>query len=206
MSWYDAAAFCNLLTMADDSIADNQQVYYSDSALTTPYTKAHAAGQDLVHVDWDKKGYRLPTEAEWEYAGRYIDGTDWNGGNHVSGDTSAPYGTSTVIDDYAWYIGNNSGNPGDPTYGSKVVGQKTANALGLKDMSGNVWELCYDWGGYSGGSVTDPRGSNIDVYRVIRGGSWYNSANALQLGDRSNYTSPSRTYRSIGFRLCRTAD
>jgi formylglycine-generating enzyme required for sulfatase activity len=135
VNWYDAAAFCNLLTKADDSIADTQQVYYSEAGLETAYTKANAANDDDVYVDWDKTGYRLPTEAEWEYSARYIDGTSWNGGDHVSG---GPVYTDETdpdkVGDYAWYSGNSTAT-------TQEVGQKTVNALGLRDMTGNVYDV-----------------------------------------------------------------
>ncbi len=203
VNWYDAAAFCNLLTVADSSVDNSGQVYYSNDELTNPYTKANAAANASVHVDWSKKGYRLPTEAEWEYAARYIGGTSWNGGDHVSG---GPVYTNSTVGDYAWYSGNNSGSAGEPTYGNKEVGQKLPNALGLKDMSGNVYEWCYDWHDtYSGESVTDPRGSESGWAREIRGGSWSFIEDYLQLCYRY-YNTPDGLYNRIGFRLCRTAD
>jgi formylglycine-generating enzyme required for sulfatase activity len=197
VNWYDAVAFCNLLTQSDDSIADSEQVYYSDAGLNAAYTKTNASNSDAVYVDWSKTGYRLPTEAEWEYAARYIDVTNWNGGDHVSG---GPVHTDASIGDYAWYDGNNSPN------GSKEVGQKTANALGLRDMSGNVYEWCYDWyDDYSGGSETDPSGPTSGSGRVFRGGFWSNSGDSLRCASRS-FITPSVRSNYIGFRLCRTAD
>ncbi len=207
VNWYDAAAFCNLLTQADDSITDTEQVYYSDAGLTTDYTKADAASSAAVYVDWSKNGYRLPTEAEWEYAARYIDGTNWNGGDHVSG---GPVYTDETdpdkISDYAWYSGNNSGSSGDPTFGTKEAGLKTANALGLRDMSGNVYEWCYDWhAAYSGGSETDPSGPESGGYRVGRGCNWEDSSEYLCCASREVFN-PSLRGNYVGFRLCRTAD
>lgn len=204
VNWYDAVAFCNRLTEADSSIASSERVYYSDAGLTTAYTQANATSSAAVYVDWTKKGYRLPTEAEWEYAARYIDGTNWNGGDHVSG---GPIYTDETdpdkVGDYAWYDGNN-GASGTPEYGTKDVGQKTANALGLRDMSGNVYEWCYDWhAAYSDSSETDPIGPASGSYRVIRGGRWYYSGLYLRCAYRS-IISPSYRYSYIGFRLCRT--
>ncbi len=102
--------------------------------------------------------YRLPTEAEWEYAARA--GTT----------TRLSYGDDpgyTKLGDYAWY----SANTANTTH---PVGQKLANAWGLYDMAGNVWEWCLDWTGtYPGGSVTDPRGPASGSGRVVRGGGWW---------------------------------
>ena len=215
VNWFDAIAFCNLLTVADDSIADTQQVYYSDAGLTTTYTKANAASGNDVYVDWDKTGYRLPTEAEWEYTARYIDGTSWNHGNHASGDkeyachdeASCSHGLASDdrIGEYAWWLNDNSSE------GTKEVGQKTANDLKLRDMSGNVFEWCFDWHDlYSGGSKTDPIGpsSSSSSSRVIRGGVWDGAAIHLPCAYRLNYAPSERSISEdhIGLRLCMTAD
>ena len=125
--------------------------------------------------------YRLPTEAEWEYAAR-------------AGTTGARHGE---LDSIAW----SSGNSGRTTH---PVGQKRANAWGLHDMLGNVWEWTADWyGDYPSGTVTDPRGSSTGSRRVYRGGSWYAYAGYVRSANRTIYSPDARLY-SIGFRLVRT--
>jgi len=110
----------------------------------------------------DGRRYRLPTEAEWEYAAR-------------AGSREARYGN---VDDIGWY----SGNSGSQTH---PVGQKQPNAWGLYDMLGNVLEWCQDrYGPYSAGAVTDPQGPRSGQYRVMRGGSWYVDARFLRAPDR----------------------
>ena len=127
--------------------------------------------------------FRLPTEAEWEFAAR--------GGNSSQG---YKYAGSNTIDDVAWYISNSS-------YKSNPVGAKSPNELGLYDMSGNVWEWCEDWyGSYSSSSQTDPVGPSSGSYRVLRGGSWGNSAGDCRVSLRSN-DSPSRRRLNDGLRL-----
>ncbi|OWY26088.1 hypothetical protein C7N43_36220 [Sphingobacteriales bacterium UPWRP_1] len=124
------------------------------------------------------KNYRLPTEAEWEYAAR--------GGNKNKG---YKYAGSNDIDRVAWYIGNSS-------EGTHPVGQKSPNELGLYDMSGNVLEWCSDWfKGYPGNS-TDYTGSN----RVLRGGSWRSKPQWCRVACRGS-NRPTNRFESCGFRL-----
>ena len=111
--------------------------------------------------------FRLPTEAEWEYAAR--------GGKKS---LHYKYSGSGNIDDVAWYYDNS----GSSTH---AVGTKTANELGIYDMSGNVWEWCSDWyGGYSAGAQTNPQGPSSGYNRVLRGGSWYNGAWICRVSNR----------------------
>ena len=137
------------------------------------------------------KHYRLPTEAEWEYAAR---------GGHkattaTSGTGSTKYAGSNTISDVAWFVGNS----GDKTH---PVGQKAPNELGLYDMTGNVLEWCADWyGNYSNGSQTDPKGPSSGQARVLRGGSWYSSARNCRVSNRG-YGAPADRISSDGFRLC----
>ena len=129
------------------------------------------------------KKFRLPTEAEWEYAAR--------GGNQSKG---YKYSGSDSIDEVAWY-GDNSSSTTHP------VGQKSPNELGIYDMSGNVFEWCQDWyGSYSSEAQTNPTGPSSGSYRVLRGGSWYYYARNCRVSRRdSNF--PDYRGSICGFRL-----
>jgi len=152
--------------------------------------------------------YRLPTEAEWEYACRAGTTTKWSFGDDES-----------RLGDYAWF-GNNSGKAivdavrwweeSQDTYADRLlgngcenhrVGQKQPNAWGLFDMHGNVWEWCSDWyGDYAKGVVTDPQGPSGGSSRVFRGGCWDSSAGGCRSANRARFV-PSRRDDRLGFRL-----
>jgi formylglycine-generating enzyme required for sulfatase activity len=160
VSWFDAVQYCQTLTAS-----------------------AQAAGQ--IATNW---AYRLPTEAEWEYACRagttntYYFGED-------------PYGTRLPF--YSWYSVNSGGQTHD-------VGTRAPNPWGLYDMSGNVWEWCQDWyGSLPGGNVTDPQGPqgpSSGWARIIRGGSLGDGAGTCASAYR-NWTNPSNRGNNVGFRV-----
>lgn len=132
--------------------------------------------------DLTGKRFRLPTEAEWEYAAR---GGKWS--------RDYKYAGSNNLDAVAWYYGN-SANTTHP------VGQKSPNELGIYDMSGNVYEWCLDWyGSYSSNSQTNPSGASSGSYRVGRGGGWSSAAGYCRVLNRSGH--PSFAYDYLGLRL-----
>ena len=137
------------------------------------------------------KQYRLPTEAEWEFAAR--------GG---VGSRGYMYSGSNTVESVAWFWNNiPSQTMGAEGYGTQPAGTKSPNELGIFDMSGNVFEWCNDWyGEYDGSSQTDPAGPLSGTYRVVRGGSWnsgYRDANVSSRG----FIMPTLSYNYLGFRL-----
>jgi formylglycine-generating enzyme required for sulfatase activity len=129
------------------------------------------------------KNYRLPTEAEWEYAAK--------GGKRGSGFMFSGGPDPMAV---GW-LSQNSGHETHP------VGQKPPNRLGLCDMTGNVWEWCGDWfGRYDEGQAVDPEGPATGAYRVVRGGSWYNDPQSSRVSSR-NHLKPSGRSANIGFRV-----
>ena len=144
--------------------------------------------------DQESKTYRLPTEAEWEYACRAGTQTRWSFGNDEK-----------VLGDYAWCYKNANDN-GEAF--AHQVGLKKPNAFGLYDMHGNVWEWCHDYYAedyYKQSPEQDPTGPITGSFRVFRGGSWYDNSRLSRSAFRSRYVAVFRNY-DFGFRLVRELD
>ena len=175
VTWYDAVDYCN---------------HRSAKEHLAPCYSSRDTG---IKCNFSANGYRLPTEAEWEYACRGGTETDFYTGN-MTGSS----GGDSALNLACWYNANSGGT-------THKVGSKNPNAFGLFDMHGNVWEWCWDWyaDAYpSSNSVTDPRGPATGAYRVLRGGSWYYSAYYCRSADRDGYD-PVRWSGHYGLRVVR---
>ena len=198
VNWYAAIAYCNKL-----SLKENLTPCYSVSGVTDWENLAYSLIPTSSNSTWDEltydkeaDGYRLPTEAEWEWLAR--------GGENYT------YAGSNTVDDVAWYTTNTNDT------GSREVKTKQANGYGLYDMSGNVYEWCYDWYGTVSSSTADT-GASSGSNRVkdakltefckqnSRGGSWNNNASNCAVSNRNN-NNPNNRNNNYGFRVVRSAN
>lgn len=171
LSWFDAVYFCNLLSDKEG------------------YQRCYSGSGDSIACDFNANGYRLPTEAEWEYACRAGTETDYYSGN-----------SEADLNNIAWYYNNR-----DTGGTSRPVGLKQPNSFGLYDMQGNVSEWCWDWWHlqYDSTAVTDPTGPTSGPGHVLRGGSWISNANSCRSSFRYYYWLDYFRIPQAGLRLVR---
>ena len=190
VSWHESLAFCNALSKKN-GLPECFSCTGTGRSVNCSLKSAYAGngGNDYYKC----KGYRLPTETEWEYA--YRAGTTTA---YYNGPCTQPTGKDPNLEKIGWYR-ENSGSRTHP------VGNKAPNAWGLYDMAGNVWEWVWDrYGSYSGGAATDPVGPSSGSYRVFRGGGWYDYAKGCHAAFR-NFVGPGNHSKGLGLRLCRSA-
>ncbi len=168
ISWDDAIEFCNILSERDG------------------YTPCYSLNGNEVICDFSANGYRLPTEAEWEYAA--------NGGNNAIYYT---YSGSDTLDEVGWYAGNSNSQV-------QAVAQKEPNSLGIYDMTGNIWEWCWDsYASYSQEEQINPTGPKDGDIKSVRGGCCFSNEAMCALYTRNYF--PRNIYgKNLGFRLCRS--
>jgi len=218
VNWYAAIVFCNKLSMKEglnpvysiDGSTD-PAVWIKNNEGTIP-TGNNLAWNKAV-MDKSKNGYRLPTEAEWEYAcrGNYANkATEKNTKPFGIGDgTKMVSGMANFNDSYPYDLNHSPAHYNDTSAKGYVpyvtaVGSYAGNNYGLYDMHGNLYEWCWDWlGDYPESSVSDPTGAVTGSYRVLRGGYWI--SNGRNLRSASRYGNPQYLRdKKIGFRLARS--
>jgi formylglycine-generating enzyme required for sulfatase activity len=193
VSWHESAAYCNALSQ----LTGRPKCYSCAGAgITSSCAPAQAYSDDKI---FSCGGYRLPTEAEWEYAYRAKTTTALYNGELTTCQNAADPKASQI----AWYKQNASGR-------THPVAQLNPNPWKLYDMAGNVWEWCHDRSTTNEGppdlgpqQATDPWGASSGAYRVLRSGTWYWHAETLRAANRYSRNA-SEKYDSIGFRCLRT--
>jgi len=193
--WGDAALYCNARSNRDGL----DTVYTYTSIIGTPGSLCELEG---VEINYSKNGYRLPTEAEWEYACRAGAESDFYWGKSYDSYPSTPADTAE-INSYAVWYGNSwqYGSDDEDHYGTHPVASKQPNAYGLYDMAGNLYEWCNDWwGDYSSEPAVDPTGPESSDWRRMRGGSWGSYASCMRSANRT-FDIPGYAYYYIGFRV-----
>jgi formylglycine-generating enzyme required for sulfatase activity len=200
LDWHNAVIWCN----AASERFSLKPVYFKDAAFSVPirdnsrYWSGDPQGSvENPYVDWAAGGYRLPTEAEWEYCARFKDGASWTPASYASGATAGDAAASGIV---AWYEVNSGGH-------KHSAGGKQPNALGLYDMSGNAFEWCWDiFGAYPTTVQIDYRGCSYGVGssdRIERGGDWYQEADKVSCGARFSGSSGTPSWGD-GFRVARS--
>lgn len=187
VTWFNAIEYCNRRSILEGLTPCYSYGNYGTDTGGWPTNWGNSnSNHSYVSCNWAANGYRLLTEMEWMFAAR--------GGNLSH---NYIYSGSNNLDHVGWYGGNN-----DPA-GTKPVGSKAPNELGLYDMSGNIWELVWDiHGGYPGGAQNDPTGAMYGNGRLSRGGSWVYDASYCTVSFR-NFSYPTDSTWNLGFRVCR---